>query len=445
MFTKYMLEVKKGNNSLLINTLTGAIDVVDNSSIDKVRQGEKSELYYKLKRRGYFKNDEEKKIINLLNKYNGKVSTFTNTINLMLCLTYSCNLRCTYCFEKHEIHNKEGIMSLKQIEKAISDVEHIILKKFNKRQFVISLFGGEPLQEKTYYLVKRVLQMASYKGVFVNIITNGVELARFVDLFYEYRNIISIQITLDGIKDIHNKNRPGYGFEDSYSIIARNISVALDMELPIIVRINTSLETSKYLNDFFKSKDFTEWCSYPNFKAEIAPVTNHFAENIKMKIYQESNVLDSIVENTEIFEYLGKKVFFTADMFRITGYLRCQLDPRFQYNISPTIKFCEATQLTTYAVGPDNYVYLCTDTIGKKEYAAGKYYPQLILKEEYISKLKNRNVFTMEKCRDCEIATFCGGGCPAAALKKYNDIEHGFCGNAKELVEEFLGTVRVES
>ena len=132
-------------------------------------------------------------------------------------------------------------------------------------------------------------------------------------------------------------------------------------------------------------------------------------------------------------------------MFRITGYLRCQLDSRLKYNVCPSIKYCEATQLTTFAVGPDNYVYLCTDTIGKQEYAAGTYYPELLLNEEYISALSKRNIFVMDKCKDCKIATFCGGGCPAAALKGQGNIKQGFCGNAKEVVAKFVAGINVES
>lgn len=438
MFTKYMLEIIKGENTLLVNSLTGALDQISTESLEKIKAGQKNDTYYKLKERGYLAEDEEKIIKNVVQRYNNRVSNFTNRLNLLLCLTYSCNLRCTYCFQHHSIHGEKDVMDIKQIEKAIDDVQSQILKEFDKKEFVISLFGGEPLQEKTFIIVEKILKLAQQKNKFVNIITNGVELDRFINMLQEYRNNISIQVTLDGIKEIHNKNRPGDGFDNSYDIISSNISKALSCNLPIILRVNTTIESSRYLDEFLEGENVRGWMCYNNFKLEIAPVTNHFNEKSNREIYQESYILDSIVKNSKVVGLLGEKISFTADMFRITGHLRCQLDERIKSKINPTLRYCEATYLSTYAVGPDGNVYLCTDAIGREELAAGKYYPELHLNKEYINQLRHRNVFEMEKCKSCNIATFCGGGCPTAALKEYHDAGMNYCGNAKEVVTDFI-------
>lgn len=157
MFTKHMLEVCKGESTLLVNSLTGAMDEINTDELNKIKTGERNSTYDLLKRRGYLEEDQtqiKEKVIQYCQKC---VSNFTNRLNLLLCLTYSCNLRCTYCFQQHSIHSKKEVMDVKQIEKAISDVETKILKKFNKDEYVISLFGGEPLQTKTYDVVEKVL------------------------------------------------------------------------------------------------------------------------------------------------------------------------------------------------------------------------------------------------------------------------------------------------
>ncbi|MFQ9562764.1 MAG: radical SAM protein [Faecalibacillus intestinalis] len=442
MFTKHMLEVCKGESTLLVNSLTGAMDEINTDELNKIKTGERNSTYDLLKRRGYLEEDQtqiKEKVIQYCQKC---VSNFTNRLNLLLCLTYSCNLRCTYCFQQHSIHSKKEVMDVKQIEKAISDVETKILKKFNKDEYVISLFGGEPLQTKTYDVVEKVLILARQKGIFVNIITNGVELDKFLEMLDKYKRNISIQVTLDGIKEIHNTNRPGYGFNNSYDIISTNVSKALAKGLPIITRVNTTIESSKFLDEFIHECYANNWMAYSNFKLEIAPVTNHFNEKSGRKIYQESYVLDSIIKNSKVIEKLGNKISFTADMFRITGHIRCQFDNRLKYKINPTIRYCEATYLSTYAVGPDGYVYLCTDAIGREDLAAGSFYPELNLNEVYINQLKHRTVFEMEKCRHCNIAGFCGGGCPTAALKEYHDAGKCYCGNAKEVMADFLNKIK---
>lgn len=438
MFTKYMLEIDKGENTLLINSLTGAMDLIDSNTLDMIKAGQKNDTYYELKMRGYFVEDEDDMIKKVVRNYNNHVSNFTNCLNLLLCLTYSCNLRCTYCFQKHTIHQENDVMDISQIEKAVNDVENQILKMFHKKEYVVSLFGGEPLQVKTFSIVEKVLMMARHKGIFINIITNGVELDYFIELLEKYKSNISVQVTLDGIKRIHNKNRPGNGFDNSYDLISDNISKALRKNLPVILRVNTTVESSKFLDEFIDGENIQEWMSYKDFRLEIAPVTNHFNEKSNQKIYQESYILDSIIKNSKVVDLLGKKIFFTADMFRITGHFICQLDERLKFKINPTIRYCEATYLSTYAVGPDGYVYLCTDAIGREDLSAGKYYPKLQLNKQYIEQLRNRNVFEMEKCKDCNIATFCGGGCPTAALKEYNNAAMNYCGNAKEVVEDFF-------
>lgn len=62
--------------------------------------------------------------------------------------------------------------------------------------------------------------------------------------------------------------------------------------------------------------------------------------------------------------------------------------------------------------------------------------------EVYINQLKHRTVFEMEKCRHCNIAGFCGGGCPTAALKEYHDAGKCYCGNAKEVMADFLNKIK---
>ena len=72
--------------------------------------------------------------------------------------------------------------------------------------------------------------------------------------------------------------------------------------LPIITRVNTTIESSKFLDEFIHECYANNWMAYSNFKLEIAPVTNHFNEKSGRKIYQESYVLDSIIKNSKVIE-----------------------------------------------------------------------------------------------------------------------------------------------
>ena len=45
MFTKHMLEVCKGESTLLVNSLTGAMDEINTDELNKIKTGERNSTY----------------------------------------------------------------------------------------------------------------------------------------------------------------------------------------------------------------------------------------------------------------------------------------------------------------------------------------------------------------------------------------------------------------
>ena len=60
----------------------------------------------------------------------------------MLLLTYSCNLKCSYCYEPKKIKHR---MTFESAQNFI--IEQISLAKDNYDSFEIQFMGGEPLLE----------------------------------------------------------------------------------------------------------------------------------------------------------------------------------------------------------------------------------------------------------------------------------------------------------
>ena len=80
MFTKHMLEVCKGESTLLVNSLTGAMDEINTDELNKIKTGERNSTYDLLKRRGYLEEDQtqiKEKVIQYCQKC---VSNFTNRL-----------------------------------------------------------------------------------------------------------------------------------------------------------------------------------------------------------------------------------------------------------------------------------------------------------------------------------------------------------------------------
>lgn len=440
-FTKYFIRKKvDSQKALIINTLTGAADIIDNTEMNKI-ENDIQAVDKRLISRGYIVEsaEEEENFSKLVNFYNQKQFN-NNILNIMLCLTYSCNMRCVYCFQKHQLHESEGIMSRDQIDYIFENAD-IILKKFGKSEYIITLFGGEPIQAKTFSLAKYVLERAAERKIYVNIITNGLEIKGFVKEIERYKKNVHVQITLDGMEEIHNKQRPDSHGKATYSKIASGILACLNYGIKVVLRTNVSIYSSQFISQFISSNLINRCVKYSNFSMEIAPVINHFGNNLQ-NAYNESLILDNILKQEVSIEDLYKKnIYFTADMFRLTGYLRSILDQRFRnYKFSPVVNYCEATRLAVCAIGADGNIYLCPETVGKEEVVAGKIDKSIVFNEEMLELLRNRNIKTIEKCRNCSIATLCGGGCPLAAQKKYGSVKYSCCGNAKEVVQDFLDT-----
>ena len=68
-------------------------------------------------------------------------------MNLILCLTEQCNLRCSYCYYKDTQAARHAVMDNATLEQAIRcGLERTLA--FGQKHLVVSFFGGEPLLRK---------------------------------------------------------------------------------------------------------------------------------------------------------------------------------------------------------------------------------------------------------------------------------------------------------
>lgn len=124
-----------------------------------------------------------------------------------LCLTHRCNLSCIYCFQRHD---KENEMSLEIAKKCIDKVFDVILIDKQDINIEISLIGGEPLYR--FDLIKQLFEYTSQKKIpnkyvfFIS--TNGTVLTNTMkDWFIQHKDKFCLGLSLDGTRDVHNKNR----------------------------------------------------------------------------------------------------------------------------------------------------------------------------------------------------------------------------------------------
>lgn len=145
--------------------------------------------------------------------------------NASLMLTENCNLACKYCFEKHNTK----IMTNEIIRKSLNYLFNNSLNS-NKNSVNITLFGGEPLLN--IQGVKEALEYGFFLSQINNIpisyslITNATIMNDEVyKILRTYRDVVNlnIQLSIDGIPDVHNKYRITKTGKPSFPLIEKNI------------------------------------------------------------------------------------------------------------------------------------------------------------------------------------------------------------------------------
>ena len=147
-----------------------------------------------------------------------------------LILTENCNLRCRYCYEREGNYCKNN-MSNEIAFKSIDFIADGYIKNGRKELPNITFFGGEPLlcpeliEDIVDYCEERYPDI---KFIF-SIITNGTiyneKVEHALERLYHYnpKRPFSIQLSIDGIPEVQDKNRPTAGGTASSELIEKNI------------------------------------------------------------------------------------------------------------------------------------------------------------------------------------------------------------------------------
>lgn len=177
--------------------------------------------------------------INYIKLKNQMLIFQNNALNLTIAPTLGCNFRCSYCYE----HKSNVSMTTKTQEKTINFIHQRLKDVVSLR---IWWFGGEPLLEKKTIeqMSKQVLSLCKKNGCNYTsaMVTNGYLLNKDTALKLRECEISTLQITLDGPKNIHDKRRYLINGKGSFDQIIRNLIDAVDI-IPIInIRINIDKE-----------------------------------------------------------------------------------------------------------------------------------------------------------------------------------------------------------
>lgn len=416
-----------------LNALTGAADRLSREEVCKVENALAGKKYRSepflesLQTRGYLyphKDAEEAAFNRLVKERTQLIAGAEAVTHLIVCPTYSCNLRCVYCFEhcsRPEL--PRGSMNLKAVSKALDAFKKIRDLK-PERRYAIGLFGGEPLLFANRTVVSRVLARAKSDGLPVTIITNGVNVPGYLPLLEEHRSVIQIvQLTLDGPEEVHNRRRPMAGGRGTYQAVSAAADILLEKEIRVSLRVNIDRENVHRLPELAEIAHRRGWSDNPHFAFSLAPVKDHVGAGEVPNITPESELLTALLDVYD--EDPDTEKLFGIQGIQVLGPVANLTQP--EKPGGPKVFNCEANYGGFYVAGPDGYLYACPEAIGRPEMAIGRFMPVLELWHHEIAKWVNRSIESIPECRECGIGPLCGGGCTYAALVRHGDSCRPVC------------------
>jgi len=149
-------------------------------------------------------------------------------LHLIVMPTEGCNFRCTYCYESFQ----QGRMS-RGIERGIRSL--LTRRASGLDNLRLSWFGGEPLLARDIVMriqahAKRLATVSPGMMMSADMTTNGYLLSRSLLAKLAHLGIRSYQITLDGMKDDHDRMRLRADGRATFDRIWSNILASRDVE-----------------------------------------------------------------------------------------------------------------------------------------------------------------------------------------------------------------------
>ncbi len=350
----YMLKRETEDGVLLCSTLTGELVLLspeEKQALDRcpadlspvtqglirhrflVPQGVREDLTVEQLRAVMMKRLEAKRVI----------------VNYNILPTTFCNARCFYCFES-------GVRHVHMSNETADRLVKFIASHHGGKKVTLAWFGGEPmLGMRQIDRICRGLDRLNISYV-SDMTSNGflfdADLARHAREAWQLK---SIQITLDGTREIYNRIKAYLSAgEDPYERVLRNIGLLADEGVRVRIRLNMDSHNEKDLENL------------------IDELSDRFAGKKTVRVYvailDEGAGFDPISHTPEEQERLVKRLSQLRDRLEEKGW------PHFRAGMLPglCINSCRADDPHSVQCTPEGILSKCVthiyeDTVGSLE------------------------------------------------------------------------------
>lgn len=431
MLSKFVHYSKINNNYYAIyNSLIMDILYVSEVELNCIinNKVEDDELNQILIKSGIYVDSQNKDIeaVNLLKTY---VEEKKEIIDIMyLILTNNCNLKCKYCFLENNPNNSHNCSRMTfDIAKIAIDKFFDYLNNTNQKKASIIFYGGEPFLEKELFKKSVLYCLKLPINWNLSIITNGTLLDENIIDFCKENNI-TIGLSIDGPKNIHDKNRlfkvsnlPTYDLclKSKELLDKKNVNYGLSMVVS---------------EDFLSEKDDVLKWLFKNHSGDIFYNLLHYNDQDSFNSNYAYKAAQYLIDSFELSE---------KNNFQIKeGRLQRQIDSISKQKF--VFSDCGAVGCHQFSVLPSGMVTICHgDSVNQNHWIKS-------IEDLDLLSLSNTdegkfwvNISTLndEECLSCPAIFICGGGCPHQSENVNNSREKkesNYCIYIKEVLKWFL-------
>jgi radical SAM additional 4Fe4S-binding domain len=324
---------------------------------------------------------------------------------IVLIITRDCNLRCKYCYSVSSIENSKEKMG---IDVARDAINFLLNKSPERNEYGIVFFGGEPfmnfeLMQDIIHFAKAEIIDKRGKKINFGLTTNGTILNENI-LSLILNESIALQISMDGTKVNHDRNRVFVNGSGSFDKIMKNAMTLKDAGVLFNFRPTFSVDTEIFkniktmedlkipfgfgftLNTIDKSKEITDF-EYSNWN-EIRESFNMIVDFFYCKIVNKETVYCMNIINSLYI-----------------------LDGKLGKNINCT------SGLSTLSVLPDGSLLSCQNFQNHPECIIGEINSEFV--ESTISAI---SVNEISECNNCWTKFLCGGSCYFAKYEENGNM-----------------------
>ncbi|HEX2188052.1 MAG TPA: radical SAM protein [Longimicrobiaceae bacterium] len=317
------------------------------------------------------------------------------SLGLTIAPTLSCNFGCAYCFQEHP----PAFMS-REVEAALvrwveSEAERSL------QGMGVSWFGGEPLlAPKTILRLSQAFSALSQRYGFelrpANIITNGWGLTRANCRLLAECGIASMQVTLDGLAELHDQRRTSRDGGATFDRIVSGIETALELIPGVSVTVRMNVDAAN---------------------CEDIPRLEEFLG--------ERSLLDRVTFNpSDVERYTGcskvGEVFDRQQWFDVRHHFdrervsRGEIPRQFPSVVAGP--YCSALRENSFVVSPTGALFKCWTELSLDESRSVGHLLAGTLRDspseqEAAAQFEGWDVTSDPECSQCRVLPICGGGC----------------------------------